>query len=265
MSGNIIKVLQITDTHLFAGSDGQLLGLNTQQSLDLVLADARQRHLPADLVLATGDLVHDGSAEAYRRFFSRMNSLDVPVYCLPGNHDESTTLQKIGNNAHCRYVSSAVHGDWHFVMLDSTIPGSEGGHLADPALGQLEQLLAAQPDTHTLVCLHHQPVAMGSQWLDTMQIDNPQDFFAIIDRHPQVRGIVWGHVHQAFDASHGAVRLMATPSTCIQFKPYSSGFALDYNPPGYRWLALHPDGSIETGIERVNGIPNTIDFAANGY
>jgi Icc protein len=265
MSGKIIRILQITDTHLFTGSEGQLLGLNTEQSLAAVLADARRRHAATDLVLATGDLVHDGTAEAYRRCFARLNTLGVPVYCLPGNHDEATTLQKIGHTGHCRYELSAVLGDWHFVMLDSTVRGSDGGHLSASALLQLDQALAARPQSHTLVSLHHQPVLMGSDWLDTMAIDNPEDFFAVIERHPQVRGIVWGHVHQAFDGRHGDVILMSTPSTCIQFKPLSSRFALDPLPPGYRWLELHPDGRIETGVERVAGIAETINFAASGY
>lgn len=265
MNGETIKILQITDTHLFAGSDGQLLGLNTEQSLAAVLADARRRHAATDLVLATGDLVHDGTDEAYRRCFARLNTLGVPVYCLPGNHDEATTLQKIGHTGHCRYELSAVHGNWHFVMLDSTIRGSDGGHLSAAMLTQLDQALAAQPQLHTLVCLHHQPVPMGSDWLDTMAVDNPEQFFAVIERHPQVRGIVWGHVHQGFDGRLGAVELMSTPSTCIQFKPHSSRFALDLLPPGYRWLELHPDGRIETGVERVDGVAETINFAAIGY
>jgi Icc protein len=60
-SGRVIKVLQITDTHLFADSNGCLLGLNTEQSLEAVIAQIRANHLPADLILATGDLVHESS------------------------------------------------------------------------------------------------------------------------------------------------------------------------------------------------------------
>ena len=61
-SGRIIRVLQITDTHLFANSSGCLLGLNTEQSLQAVITKVRANHLPSDLILATGDLVHDDVA-----------------------------------------------------------------------------------------------------------------------------------------------------------------------------------------------------------
>ena len=262
---NTISVLQITDTHLYASSDGCLLGLNTEQSLEAVTAEARLRHLPADLVLATGDLVHDGSAAAYQRTFSHLGSLGIPVYCLPGNHDEAVALQDNIGNGLIRYTDHAVHGNWHFILLDSSRPGSEGGHLDPALLETLETRLLAAPDTHTLVCLHHQPVLMGSRWLDTMAVDNPDDFFAIIDRHPQVHGILWGHVHQEFDRMRNAVRLLSTPSTCIQFMPGSTEFALDDTAPGYRWLTLHEDGRIETGVQRLAETPGTIDLNSSGY
>jgi Icc protein len=98
-----------------------------------------------------------------------------------------------------------------------------------------------------------------------MAVDNADEFFAIIDRHPQVRGILWGHVHQQFDRMRGNVKLMATPSTCVQFLPKSTTFAVDEAAPGYRWLSLFEDGSIETGVERLTAIPGAVDLASAGY
>ena len=260
-----IKVLQITDTHLFENPDGCLLGLNTEQSLQAVIDDAAERHLPADLVLATGDLAHKPEPATYARVFSHLEKLGLPVYCLPGNHDEGQQLDAALDGGQCRYETHARFGDWEFILLDSTVPGSEGAHFAPDRLALLDQLLTDAADTHTLVCLHHQPVAMGSRWLDTMALDNPDEFCAVIDRHPQVRGILWGHVQQVFSATRNGVQLLSTPSTCIQFKPNSKDFALDTVAPGYRWLLLGPDGSIETGVERLDGTPGNIDMTASGY
>lgn len=265
MSGKTIKILQITDTHLFADGGGTLLGLNTEQSLQAVIAHAREHHPAARLVLATGDLTHDGSVAAYRRFFAQMDRLGLPVYCLPGNHDEVKTLAGLGDTGQCISADHARYGNWQFLFLDSTIPGSEGAHFGKPTLRRLQQRLESAPDLHTLVCLHHQPVPTGSDWLDTMALDNAADFFAVIDRHPQVRGILWGHVHQATHVVRNDVQLMSAPSTCIQFLPGSSRFAVDITPPGYRWLDLLPDGRIETGVDRIGEMPDSIDVAACGY
>jgi Icc protein len=156
-SGRIIRVLQITDTHLFADSSGHLLGLNTEQSLQAVIAKVRANHLPSDLILATGDLVHDGTPAAYQRVFSHLESFGLPVYCLPGNHDEALTLQQTLDEGFVQYVEHTHHGNWHFIFLDSTIADSEKAHLTQETLQMLEQHLQSATDTNTLVCLHHQP------------------------------------------------------------------------------------------------------------
>ncbi|WP_240554913.1 hypothetical protein [Oceanicoccus sagamiensis] len=62
----------------------------------------------------------------------------------------------------------------------------------------------------------------------------------MIDQFPSVRGILWGHIHQTIDRERNGVKLMATPSTCIQFAPNSPGFKLDrLNPAiaGYHYIA----------------------------
>jgi Icc protein len=184
---------------------------------------------------------------------------------LPGNHDESTLLNSAIDGGLCRYESQLQHNGWQFIFLDSTIPGSEGAHFSAERLQQLDRMLADSGTPHTLVCLHHNPVNMGSRWLDTMALDNQDEFFAVIDRHTKVRGILWGHVHQEFTGTRNGVHLMSTPSTCIQFMPGSSEFALDSSSPGYRWLLLHEDGRIETGVERLDGTPGTVDVSASGY
>jgi len=264
-SGRVIRVLQITDTHLFADSSGCLLGLNTEQSLQAVIAKIQAEHLQSDLILATGDLTHDGTPAAYQRIFSHLESFGLPVFCLPGNHDEALTLQQSLNDGLIQYVEHAHHGNWHFIFLDSTIPDSEKAHLTEEALQTLEKHLQSAPDTNTLVCLHHQPVPTGSKWLDTMAVDNASEFLALLEKHSQVRGVLWGHVHQQFDGRYKNIKLMSSPSTCVQFLPGSKDFAVDAATPGYRWLELYPDGRIETGVERLDVLPGRIDIASSGY
>jgi Icc protein len=35
--------------------------------------------------------------------------------------------------------------------------------------------------------------------------------------------------------------------------------------PGYRWLDLHADGRIDTGVERIGEAEFQVDLAATGY
>ena len=259
-----LRILQISDTHLFGDLDGRLAGMNTEASLKQVLELVHDGLLPMDLVLATGDLVHDTSEAGYRRFQGYLKELDAPVYYLPGNHDDLDAMARYLANERISMPNSAKHGGWVVVMLDSSIPNSAKGHLADSELEKLETALQNHSDAHIAVCLHHQPLPVGSAWLDTMELDNGDAFFSILDRHSNVRAVIWGHVHQDFEMERNGVRLMSAPSTCIQFTPNHDAFQIDTAPPGVRWLALLPNGEIRTGVERISETP-AVDLKTAGY
>lgn len=272
-SSRSIHLLQLTDLHLFADPAGQLYGRSTRASLEQVIARLRERHWPADAMLLTGDLVHDESQQGYRDLRRLIDQLGLPCYCIPGNHDHIGHLAaELDSGAGQPF--RAIHiGRWDLLLLDSTIPGSACGRLHPETLAAIEQHLADPAQTlsqddaaterttaattghrPTLICMHHQPVPVGSTWLDTMQIQNSDALLGIVARHAQVRALLWGHVHQVFDQKMGNTRLLATPSTCSQFAPNRDAFALDERPPGYRWLRLHPDGELETGVERTTAL-----------
>jgi Icc protein len=157
-------------------------------------------------------------------------------------------------------------GAWRIVLLDSALPGSASGRLSEKMLAQLEVALSTAGGRHCLVTLHHHPVAMSSRWLDRVGLENAEEFFNVVDRHDNVRGIVWGHVHQAYEGMRKDVRLLATPSTCAQFVPHADEFAVDRHPPAYRTLELQSDGSLLTEVvwveKRVAGSSHSVCSAA---
>ncbi|MFK7975334.1 MAG: 3',5'-cyclic-AMP phosphodiesterase, partial [Halioglobus sp.] len=166
-----------------------------------------------------------------------------------------------------RIGSHIQAGKWQILMLDSQIPGEVGGELGDAELAQLQQNLevAQQQGFHVLICLHHQPVPIGCDWLDEQKVVDADAFFAVIDQYACVRGVLWGHVHQEHDSLRGDVRFMSSPSTCVQFAPNSEMFKADDLPPGYRRLDLHPDGRIETQVSRVWDVTFTVELDSGGY
>ncbi len=260
-----LRILQVTDTHLYADATKRLAGLNTDDSLLQLLQHARNQILPVDLVLVTGDLVHDATTSGYQRLRDHLLTLDTQTYCIPGNHDLNPVMT---DNICCESISTnaiSSHERWVLIMLDSTIPGKVEGHLSDTQLELLESGLKEHPDNHILVSLHHQPVRLGSAWIDKLALNNPDDLFSVLDQHSNVRGLLWGHAHQQYEGERNGVRLMGSPSTCIQFKPGQDEFGIDQSPPGLRWLILVPDGKIETGIEYLSTTPTGIDLNSIGY
>ncbi len=152
-------------------------------------------------------------------------------------------------------------GDWQIAMLDTHVSGKEHGLIDDRQLEELTELLATA--RHVLICLHHQPVPVGSRWLDALGLANADTLLDLIDRSDCVRGVLWGHVHQAFQQQRNGVLYMASPSTCAQFRPASERFVLDHRPPGYRWLALGADGSIATAVRWVDAATDSLGDRCN--
>ncbi len=260
-----IRILQITDCHLHTDTQWKLAGINTQVSFEWVLSLAEQKKAQTDLLLLTGDLVHDASAIGYGRLRRMVQEFGVQACCLPGNHDEPEMLNTHMRGGLVDVPKEVKLGNWIIILLDSTMPHSEGGHLNGRELQILEQSLRENPDRHALIALHHHPVPINSAWMDRMALDNPAPFHAILNRYNNAKGVIWGHIHQTFDAEYNGIKMMGTPSTCIQFIERQDKFGISKAPPGFRWLELLPDGSINTGIERIAALPPGLDLKTAGY
>ncbi len=259
------RLIQISDCHLGALTSEELLGLNTDQSLHDVLALITEKEPAFDYLVCTGDIASAGHDKCYRRFIKIVRQyFSEPFAWLPGNHD-SVPIMAALDIPDLPESRTVVQGNWLIVLLDSVVPRAVHGNLAAGELEFLSHTLAANPTKHIIVMLHHQPVPVGSAWIDQYIVSNADAFFAVIDQHPHVKLVAWGHVHQDFRSQRKQVALIATPSTCVQFKPQSHDFTVDTLMPGYRWYDLYDDGSFTTGLERVTGKEYVIDYKSAGY
>lgn len=264
--GANIRILQITDTHLFAGEDETLLGVNTLRSYSAVLkaVQAEQRHF--DLVVATGDLAQDHSPQAYRHFATRIARLPAPCVWLPGNHDFQPAMVDVLAECGISCAKQVLIGDeWQLLLLDSQVYGVPHGELSDYQLEWLAQALAGQPERHTLLLLHHHPFPSGCIWLDQHSLRNAHMLAEVLQSHQRVKTLLCGHIHQELDVDWLGRRVLATPSTCVQFKPHCTNFTIDTLGPGWRYLDLLPGGAVQTEVRRLDGTEHLPDTDYEGY
>jgi len=257
-----VNVVHLTDAHLFASPEGSMLGLNTRDSLRHVVQQALREQHDTHLLVCTGDLSQDASVASYAAFEQLTAGFAAPARWLPGNHDEAQVMAQVAPELVQPVTDIGV---WRIVMLDTAVPGAAHGWLQDAQLSVLEAALRTAGERHCLVCLHHQPVDIGCAWIAPIGLRNADALFAVLDRHPQVRALLWGHVHQEWDQWRGDLRLLATPSTCIQFAPGSEDFEVSQQHPGYRWIRLHADGTVDTGVQRALDFEVRLDFDSPGY
>lgn len=261
----VLTFLQITDTHLFAKPDGELLGVNTRDSFLAVMAKVLEQAHPIQGVLATGDISQDHTPESYSLFAQHINQLGQPCFWLPGNHDFQPAMLTEFASAGISGAKQLVSDYWQVILLDTQVLGVPHGRLSEEQLGQLQSALDEYPDKHALVLLHHHVQPAGCKWLDQHGLKNADELFVLLKQYPQVKALLCGHIHQQLDQQFEQLRLLATPSTCIQFKPHCDDFTLDELGPGWRYLALLPNGEIDTKVYRLADGSFAGDAKATGY
>ena len=256
-------LLHLTDTHLFADTGKSLKGIRPHDSFETVLTEARRRFpKPAGVILG-GDMAQDESADTYRRIAGMLEGWHTPFMLTPGNHANISELNSALIPAlmqNSDYTDDLQLGNWQVIALNSSLSGSVAGLVNAEELDRLEQLLTRGQTDHVLVALHHHPVPVGSLWLDEIGLLNQRQFWSVIEEHSRVRAVICGHIHQELDVVYNGVRVLGSPSTCFQFRPGQEDFMMDGLSPGFRWLELKADGTIDTGVERIDGfIPDDLN------
>jgi Icc protein len=237
-------IAQLSDCHLPADPQQRYRGINPYQNLQTLLQKVQD--IEPDLVLASGDLSEDGSRQSYQALRQLLEPLDVPVLALPGNHDDSGLLAEIFPDSPTDTIRVSEHGPWQLVRLNSSLPGKVDGCLSEKTVSELEHHLRNERQRPRLIALHHQPIPVGSPWIDKYPLLEPQAFLKIIDRHPDIKAVVWGHVHQAFAADRKGTSMLGGPSSAINSLPGVQKFTADPNAPSCRIMDLQPDGTFRT-------------------
>ncbi|MCP4472195.1 MAG: 3',5'-cyclic-AMP phosphodiesterase, partial [Gammaproteobacteria bacterium] len=170
----VVRLVQITDCHIQAAADDRLYDINTRRSFEAVSRAAADSNAGLDLVLATGDLSQDASATSYQYLAARFVEIGLPLFWIPGNHDDDAIMREHLRGKCIFAARQVLVGNWQIVLLDSTIKGAVGGCVSPHQLEFLDSALREHPDRHALVCLHHQALAAGSEWIDGKGLQQPQ-------------------------------------------------------------------------------------------
>jgi Icc protein len=245
---NSIRVIQITDCHLPADPDQLYRGIKPYETLRLLLPKVAQFN--PDLVLATGDLSEDGSLSSYqslRRFFE---PLKAQVLALPGNHDDAITLAGVFPGSPVDEIAVSRHGAWQIIRLNSCLPGKPEGQLGEKMLSGLAELLRDGRRMPGLIAVHHQPIAIGSEWIDKYRLFESDAFLKLVDENPGVKIVSFGHVHQQYAAHRSGTAMLGGPSSAINGLKVAPKFTDDGQGAACRWFELRNDGTFETGVLR---------------
>ncbi|QSQ20113.1 phosphodiesterase [Pyxidicoccus parkwayensis] len=221
---------QISDLHI--GASGSEIERSSGSSGFLERAVRHLCHLEPrpDVVLCTGDLVHDGHPEEYARLAALLKPLPMPWFVIPGNHDDREHLRAAFGHLGYLPASGFLHyvvdrGPLRLIGLDTHVPGKPGGLLCTERLAWLDARLAEAPRKPTLVFMHHPPFRTGIHQMDAMGLEGADGLATVIGRHPQVERVLCGHLHRPIVKRFAGTVASTCPSTMLQVE-------LDLGVPG---------------------------------
>jgi Icc protein len=246
-------VVQLSDPHIGAEWEGRDPAAALNAAVEQVIAlDLR----PA-AVLVTGDVTEHGDSAEYELALELLSPLGEPLHVLPGNHDDRAQLRRHfelpGAGAEpVRYAADA--GQLRVMLLDTTIPGADGGELSPELLAWLDSELDG--GAPTLVAMHHPPLWTGLPASDAMGVSAAERaaLAAVVARHPHALRIVAGHFHRSIAGELGGRAVLVAPSTYMagRFDLESPAIALAPDePPGFAVHVLGDDGELASHVVPV--------------
>lgn len=236
-----LLMAQISDMHVRA--DGMVLKkrVDSHAALDQALETIREMPVMPDVLLATGDVVQKANKRDYCALRERLDSLGIPVYVIPGNHDDRDMMRGcFGDLGYLptdgKYLHYTVEDlPVRLIGLDTLRDGKETGELCDERLDWLEATLAERPDAPTLVMMHHPPFLTGIDYMDSTPFVGRERLEEIVQANPRIERIICGHLHRSITARFGGTVVSVAPSTAFQME-------MDFTPGADSGFIMEPAG-----------------------
>jgi 3',5'-cyclic-AMP phosphodiesterase len=224
---------QLSDPHVNVGNGS---GEALEAAVRAVLALAP---LP-DAVLVTGDLADGAFAEEYELAATLLEPLPMPVFTLPGNHDDPAAMD---------LQDGFSIGELRVVTCNTALPGEVRGRID---LEWLDAQLGVQ--TPTIVAMHHPPLVSGIPALDEigLPVSDRQDLAELLAAHPHVLRVIAGHIHRGAFEVLGGCGVLTCPSTYMNAKLEIGApeYTMLREPPAFLLHAL-VDGELVSHVQPI--------------
>jgi len=211
-------IAQISDTHLALDSPDSD---RRRRDFEVTVADINGLDPLPDIVVHTGDIVHNGRQDEYAEAARILAKTRAPVYVLAGNKDDRTNLRAaFSAGGYLRpdsaFIDYAVEDHpVRLIGLDTLNAGGNKGDFCRERVDRLIDMIDADTARPIAVFAHHPPfvVKVGP---DPINFETPEMMERLrqaLQHSDRVAAVFSGHVHRAAEGSVG--RIPATVVQCI--------------------------------------------------
>jgi 3',5'-cyclic AMP phosphodiesterase CpdA len=246
-------IVQLSDTHIREPGRLAYGRLDTAPYLKQAVEAINRMPQKPDAVVMTGDLTDFGREAEYDHLRLLLKPLSMPVYLLPGNHDDRQQLRNsfpeynyLGEDGFIQY--SVPIGGLQLITLDTVMPQQSEGGLCTERLAWLASELEKHSNRPVIVAMHHPPFKTLIGHMDAIGLlGGGAELESLLARHPNVERVICGHLHRAIQVSFGSTVAVTVPSpahqVCLDLSPRADS-AWILEPPGFGVHSLPQDGRL---------------------
>jgi 3',5'-cyclic AMP phosphodiesterase CpdA len=209
-------IAQISDTHIALDTPDTD---QRRRDFALTIADINALDPQPDVIVHTGDIVHNGRQDEYAVAAGMLAKARAPVYVLAGNKDDRANLRAAFSAGRylapeSRFIDYAIDGyPVRLIALDTLNPGSNKGDFGAERIRRLIDLIDADTSKPIAVFTHHPPfqVPVGPEPLHFETPEIMSRLRQALQHSGRVIAIFSGHVHRAAAGHVGSI-----PATVVQ-------------------------------------------------
>ncbi len=220
-------VAQISDTHIALDAPDA-----DQRTCDFerTIADINALDPAPDVVVHTGDIVHNGRPDEYARAMRILAKARAPVYVLAGNRDDRANLRAAVLAAgylsrDSAFIDYAVE-DYpvRLIGVDTLSAASNKGDFCEERARRLTGMIDAETSKPIAVFAHHPPfeVKVGPDPINFETLQAMSRLRQALRHSGRVVAVFSGHVHRSTAGLVGSIPALVVP--CIATSLRKGGY-----------------------------------------
>jgi Icc protein len=209
-------IAQISDTHLALDSPDADQRI---RDFERTVADLNALDPAPDVVVHTGDVVHNGRQDEYAEAVRIMAKARAPTYVLAGNKDDRANLRAAFSadgylSRDSAFIDYAVE-DYpvRLIAVDTLSAASNRGDFCEERVRRLIDMIDAETSRPIAIFAHHPPfeVSVGPDRLHFETTETVSRLRGALQHSGRVVAVFSGHVHRAAAGYVGSI-----PATVVQ-------------------------------------------------
>jgi len=210
-------IAQISDTHVALDTPN---ADERMRDFENTIADINALDPAPDVIVHTGDIVHNGRQEEYARAMRILTKARVPVYVLVGNKDDRANLRAAFAargylSADSKFIDYAIE-DYpvRLIAVDTLRTGSNKGDFCPERARRLIEMIDAEATKPIAVFAHHPPfeVPVGPDALNFETPEMMERLRQALQHSGRVVAVFSGHVHRGTAGHVGNIAATVMPS-----------------------------------------------------